>query len=358
MSSLFDPLTLRGMRLRNRIAVSPMCQYSSTDGFASDWHLVHLGARAVGGAGLVLTEATAVTPQGRISPRDLGIWTDEHLDGLSRIARFLKEQGAATGVQLAHAGRKASHAPPFEGGHRLLPEEGGWREVYAPSPVSHRDGAPAPVELSLAEIAGVVEAFARGAARAVEAGFESVELHFAHGYLVHEFLSGLANHRTDAYGGNFKGRTRMALEILEAVRNRIPDAVPVLVRLSATDWVDDPAAWTIEQTVELSRRLAVAGADLIDCSSGGVSTAQTVDAGPGYNTAFAARVRGDVGIPTGAVGGITAAAQAEHIIRTGQADLVLLARELLRRPHFPLEAAGELGRDVEWPKQYRRARPR
>jgi 2,4-dienoyl-CoA reductase-like NADH-dependent reductase (Old Yellow Enzyme family) len=358
MSTLFDPLSLRGMRLRNRIAVSPMCQYSSTDGFATDWHLVHLGARAVGGAGLVLTEAAAVTPEGRISPRDLGIWKDDHIEALARIVHFLKEQGAATAVQLAHAGRKASHAPPFEGGRLLSPPDGGWSEVYAPSPVSHREGAPAPTELSVGEIGGVVEAFANAAVRAVETGFDAVELHFAHGYLVHEFLSGLANHRTDAYGGTFEGRIRVALEILEAVRRRIPDAVPVLVRLSAVDWVDDPAAWTMEQTVTLSRRLAEAGADLIDCSSGGVSTDQQVDAGPGYNTPFAARVREQAGVPTGAVGEITSAAQAEHVIRSGQADLVLMARELLRRPYFPLEAAGELGREIEWPKQYRRAQPR
>lgn len=358
MSSVFDQLTLRGMRIRNRIAVSPMCQYSSTDGFADDWHLVHLGARAVGGAGLVLTEATAVTSEGRISPRDLGIWKDEHTEGLARIVRFLQEQGAATGVQLAHAGRKASHAPPFDGGRRLSGEEGGWSDVYAPSPVSHREGAPEPVELSKTDIGRIIEAFVAGAVRAVEAGFESVELHFAHGYLVHEFLSGLANRRSDGYGGDFEGRTRIALETLEAVRRRIPDSVPVLVRLSATDWVDDPAAWTIEQTIELSRRLAAAGADLIDCSSGGVSTAQVVDSGPGYNTAFAARIRKEAGVPAGAVGEITSAAQAEHIVRTGQADLVLMARELLRRPYFPLEAAAELGRDVTWPKQYRRAKPR
>ena len=333
-----------------------MCQYSSIDGFAGDWHLVHLGSRAVGGAGLVLTEATAVTPDGRISPQDLGIWKDEQIEELARIALFVREQGAASGVQLAHAGRKASHAPPFEGGRRLSPEDGGWAEVYAPSPVSHREGAPPPRELSLEGITGVVEAFAAGAERAVEAGFDSVELHFAHGYLVHEFLSGISNRRDDAYGGGFDGRTRLAREILDAVRARVPERIAVLVRLSATDWVDDPAGWTPEETVELSRLLRDGGADLIDCSSGGVSTAQAVDSGAGYNTPFAERVRREADVPSGAVGEITTAAQAEHILRTGQADLVLLARELLRRPYFPLAAAAELGVDLEWPKQYRRAK--
>lgn len=356
MSSLLDSLRLRDMHLGNRIAVSPMCQYSSTDGFAEDWHLVHLGSRAVGGVGLVLTEAAAVTPDGRISPRDLGIWKDEHIPGLARIASFIREQGAASGVQLAHAGRKASHAPPFDGGHRLGPDEGGWTAVYAPSPIAHRDGAPAPREMSISDIEGVVEAMARGAARAVEAGFDSVELHFAHGYLVHEFLSGLSNLREDGYGGDFAGRTRLALEILDAVRARVPERTAVLVRLSATDWVDDPAAWTIEQTVELSRELKARGADLIDCSSGGVSADQVVDTGPGYNTAFAERVRREADITTGAVGEITSAEQAEHVIRTGQADLVLMGRELLRRPYFPLEAAARLGGEIAWPKQYRRAR--
>ena len=352
---LFDPLRLREVTLRNRIAVSPMCQYSAaTDGRATDWHLVHLGSRAVGGAGLVCVEATAVEARGRISPGDLGLWEDGQVEPLARIARFLEGEGAVPCVQLAHAGRKASVRAPWDrGGAPLTPAEGGW-EVVGPSPIPFAPGHPEPRSLDAAGIRGVAEAFAAAARRALAAGFRALELHFAHGYLVHQFLSPLSNRRDDAYGGAFEQRTRLAREITEAVRRVWPDRLPLLVRVSSTDWTE--GGWTIEDTVALARALKVLGADLFDCSSGGNVATAKVPVGPGYQTPFAERVRREGGIATGAVGMITAPEQAEHILRTGQADLVLLARELLRDPYWPLHAAPRVHAQPAWPPQYERAR--
>jgi 2,4-dienoyl-CoA reductase-like NADH-dependent reductase (Old Yellow Enzyme family) len=346
--TLFTPLRLRGVELRNRIGVSPMCQYSCVDGLANEWHHAHLGARAVGGAGLVFTEATAVSPEGRISPADLGLWSDEHAEALRPVASLVRGHGAVPGVQLAHAGRKGSTAPPWDGGG-VLPD---WTPV-APSPVPHQAGDPAPSELTDEGIAKVVADFRAAAVRALGIGFEIVELHFAHGYLVHEFLSPLSNLRTDAYG---RDRMLLAVEIAQAVRAVWPENLPLFVRVSATDWVD--GGWTIDDTVELARRLRDAGVDVIDCSSGGVSTEQQIPASPGYQVGFAARVRREAGIATAAVGLITEPRQAQAIVADGNADLVLLARESLRQPNWPLLAAHALGVEVEWPKQYARAEPR
>jgi 2,4-dienoyl-CoA reductase-like NADH-dependent reductase (Old Yellow Enzyme family) len=350
---LFAPLSLRSVTLRNRIAVSPMCQYSAEAGRANDWHLVHLGARAAGGAGLVLVEATAVEARGRISPADLGLWEDGQIEPLARIVRFVDGQGAVAGVQLAHAGRKASTAAPWDGGGPVSPAAGGWTAV-APSPLPFADGYPAPEALDEAGIRGVVAAFAAAARRARAAGFRTVELHAAHGYLLHQFLSPLTNRRTDAWGGSFENRTRLVREVTSAVRAAWPDELPLLVRISATDWV--PGGWEVEQSVELCRALRELGADLVDVSSGGLVPTAKVPAGPGYQAGFAERIRREAGVPTGAVGMITSPEQADHVIRTGQADLVLLARELLRDPHFPLRAARALGHDGPWPRQYVRAR--
>lgn len=349
---LFDPFSQRGLTLANRVVVSPMCQYSSEDGFANDWHLVHLGARAVGGAGLVVLEATAVTPEGRISPRDLGIWDDRHVDGLARCVRFMADQGVPAGVQLAHAGRKASTAPPWEGGRPVPPERGGWRPV-APSAVPFRDGDPAPHALTADELRGVVDAFARAAERAAAAGFRVVELHAAHGYLLHEFLSPLSNRRTDAYGGAFEHRVRLLLETVDAVRRAWPEDRPLWVRVSATDWA--AGGWDLEQTVALARLLAGRGVDLIDCSSGGLVGGVRIPVGPSYQVEFAERVRREAGVATGAVGLITTAEQADAIVRGGRADVVLLGRPLLRDPHWPLRAGKALGVPVKWPVQYERA---
>jgi 2,4-dienoyl-CoA reductase-like NADH-dependent reductase (Old Yellow Enzyme family) len=351
-SHLFTALALRGVTLRNRIAVSPMCQYSSEDGFANDWHLVHLGSRAIGGAGLVMMEATAVEARGRISPWDHGIWKDQHIEFLSRITAFLKQHGAIAGIQLAHAGRKASVRRPWEGGAPIPESEGGWQTV-APSAVPFRPGDPVPVALSKKEIADLVSAFADAAKRALQAGFQVIELHGAHGYLMHEFFSPLSNHRTDEYGGPFENRIRFALETIEAVRAAWPQDLPLLLRISATDWVE--GGWDIADSVELARRVKPMGVDLIDCSSGGSSLEQKIPMTPGYQVPFAERIRRDVGIPTGAVGLITNAKQADEIIRSGQADLVLLAREFLRDPYFPLHAAQELGEKPNPPIQYQRA---
>ena len=350
--NLFTPFTLRSLTLRNRIAVSPMCQYSAHDGFVSDWHLVHLGSRAVGGAGMVIMEATAVEARGRISPADTGIWKDEHVEGLARIARFLREQGAVAAVQLAHAGRKASTRKPWEG-HGVVPaSEGGWQTV-APSALPFTPGDPAPSELTVAEIRAVVEAFRDGAVRALAAGFEAVEIHGAHGYLIHQFLSPLSNCRTDSYGGSFENRIRLALEVVEAVRSAWPEALPLLLRISATDWV--PGGWDPGQSVELARRVKPLGVDLIDCSSGGASPDQKIQLGPGYQVPFAERIRREGGIPTGAVGLIVTPEQAGEVVRNEQADLVLLAREFLRDPYFPLHAAKALGAEFDAPVQYKRA---
>src|SRR6266404_1996429 len=355
MTHLLDPLAIRDITFANRVFVSPMCQYSSTDGYASDWHFVHLGSRAVGGAGLVLTEATAVVPEGRISPQDLGIWKDDHIEPLARVARFIHEQGSVAGMQLAHAGRKASTYAPGAG-HGTVPErEGGWSNVVAPSALRFTDGYPMPQALSIDGIKNVVSAFAAAARRACEAGFRVIEIHAAHGYLIHEFLSPLSNQRTDAYGGSLENRTRILREIVAAVRGSWPQGAPVFVRISATDWIE--GGWDIEQSVELARQLKGLGVDLIDCSSGGNVAHAQIPVGPGYQTQFAEQIRREAGILTGTVGMITSAVQAEHILATGQADAVIIAREMLRDPYWPLRAAGELGQTISWPVQYLRAAP-
>jgi 2,4-dienoyl-CoA reductase-like NADH-dependent reductase (Old Yellow Enzyme family) len=355
-SQLFTPFPLRALTLRNRIGVSPMCQYSSVDGFADDWHLVNLGAFATGGAALVFSEATAVVPEGRISPQDLGIWKDEHVPMLRRITDFVHAQGAIAGIQLAHAGRKASTRRPWEGRGALSLDQGGWSNVRAPSAVPFSPDYPMPQPLSLEEIAQVIDAFAAAAARALAAGFRVAELHAAHGYLMHEFMSPLSNQRTDAYGGNFDNRVRLTCEITRAVRDVWPDEWPVVVRISATDWAD--GGWTIDESVQLAQRLKTLGVDLVDVSSGGLAAHQQIAAAPGYQVPFARRVKHDAGIATAAVGLITEPAQAEQVVADGDADMVLLARELLRNPHWPLHAARALGVEGPWPKQYERARLR
>lgn len=354
MAHLFEPLTLRGVTMANRIVVSPMCEYSCENGLANDWHLVHLGSRAVGGAGLLLTEATAVTADGRIAPEDLGIWSDAHVAPLERIVRFVHEQGTPIGVQLAHAGRKASTRRPWSGRGAILPADGGW-QVAGPTTTPFAPDYPTPLALSVADIGSLVQSFADAARRALAAGFDVVEVHAAHGYLLHQFLSPLSNTRTDNYGGDFDGRVRFCLEVVGAVRQVWPERLPVLVRVSATDWTE--GGWDVEQTVELARRLAEAGVDLLDCSSGGNVATATIPTGPGYQVAFAERIRRDAGIATGAVGLITTAEQADAIVRNGQADCVLLAREMLRDPYFPLHAAHALGHAATWPSQYLRAAP-
>jgi len=351
---LFEPLKLRGVTLRNRIGVSPMCQYSSEDGFANDWHLVHLGARAAGGAGLVIVEATAVEPRGRISPQDLGIWDDRHVAPLARVADFIRSQGAVPAIQLAHAGRKASMARPWEGGRLVEPRAGGWTPV-APSAVPYYDADPAPHELAAPDMSMIVDAFAAGAQRARRAGFELVEIHAAHGYLINTFLSPLTNLRGDEYGGNFPGRTRFLREVTGAIRGVWPPELPLGVRLSCNDWAD--GGWTITDTVKLARDLDLLGVDLIDCSSGGAVRWQQIPVGAGYNVPFAEAVRREAGVATAAVGLITTPPHADEIVRNGRADLVLLARELLRDPYWPIRAALALGyRDrAPLPPQYLRA---
>ncbi len=355
MTDLFDPLSIRDITFANRVFVSPMCQYSSTDGYASDWHFVHLGSRAVGGAGLVLTEATAVLPEGRISPQDLGIWMDDHIEPLARVVRFIHAQGSVAGMQLAHAGRKASTYAPWAGDGTVPESEGGWSNVVAPSALSFADGYPMPRALSIDGIKNIVSAFAAAARRACEAGFRVIEIHAAHGYLIQEFLSPLSNQRTDAYGGSFENRTRVLREIVAAVRGSWREGAPLFVRISATDWIE--GGWDIQQSVELARQLKELGADLIDCSSGGNVPHAKVPVGPGYQTPFAEQIRREANILSGAVGMITSPIQAEHIMVTGQADAVIIARELLRDPYWPLQAARELGRPISWPVQYLRAAP-
>jgi len=353
-AGLFEPLVLRSLTLRNRIVVSPMCQYSSVDGFSTDWHLVHLGSRAVGGASAVIAEATAVSPEGRISPHDLGIWKDEHVSMLARITTFIRAQGAVAGVQLAHAGRKASMDAPWRGGRQLNETEGGWRPVYAPSAVAFSSHTQQPAAMTHADIERVIGDFRRGAERALAAGFQLVELHGAHGYLLHEFLSPISNTRTDEYGGSFENRARFVLQVVDAVREVWPDNLPLFMRLSATDWTE--GGWDIEQSIELSRILGTHGVDLVDASSGGNVAGATIPVGPGYQVQFAERIRREAGLPTGAVGMITDAHQAEEILRGGKADVVILARQLLRDPYWPLRAASVLGADVTWPPQYERAK--
>jgi len=352
VSMLFSPLTLRNVTLRNRIACSPMCMYSSVDGFANDWHLTHLGSRAVGGAGMVMMEATAVEARGRISPADQGIWKDDHIEFLSRIARFLREHGAVPAIQLAHAGRKASTRPPWEGGLRIPDADGGWTPV-APGAVPFRPEDPPPHELSTAEIGAIVGEFADGTVRALQAGFQVVEIHAAHGYLIHEFLSPLCNRRTDEYGGTFDNRIRFAMQVAESVRAVWPPDLPLFMRISATDWAE--GGWDIADSVELARRVRKVGVDLIDCSSGGAVLHQKIPLTPGYQVPFAERIRKEARVATGAVGLITTAQQADDIVRSEQADLVLLARAFLRDPYFPLHAAKELGVEMKPPLQYGRA---
>jgi 2,4-dienoyl-CoA reductase-like NADH-dependent reductase (Old Yellow Enzyme family) len=352
---LFQPLTVKSVTLRNRIGVSPMCEYSSEDGVATDWHLIHLGSRAVGGAGLVIAEATAVSPEGRITPGCAGLWADKHIEPLIRINRFVKQHGAVSGIQLAHAGRKGSAARPWEGGAHLADSAGGWPTIAPSALVFGGDLPKVPRAMTEADIARVQNDFVVTTKRALSAGYEWLELHSAHGYLSHEFLSPLSNQRTDRYGGSFDNRIRFLVETTRAVRAVWPDRLPLAVRLSCTDWA--PEGWDIEQTIELSRRLKTEGVDLIDCSSGGGVPHAKIPVGPGYQVAFAERIRREAGIATAAVGMITAPAQADQIVRNGQADLVLLAREFLRDPYWPAHAARALGHTaaVPPPVQYARA---
>jgi 2,4-dienoyl-CoA reductase-like NADH-dependent reductase (Old Yellow Enzyme family) len=355
MSHLFDSFTVKSITLRNRVGVSPMCQYSSEDGVATDWHLVHLGSRAIGGAGLVIAEATAVSPEGRITPGDAGIWADKHVEPIARINRFVKAHGAVPGIQLAHAGRKASAARPWDGGDHLADNDGGWTPV-APSAIAFGDGLEkVPHALTVEEIAGVRNDFVAATKRALAAGCEWLELHSAHGYLGHEFLSPLSNQRTDSYGGSFENRIRFLLETVRATRAVWPERLPFTVRLSCTDWVE--GGWDIEQSVELARRLKVEGVDLIDCSSGGAVPTAKISIGPGYQVPFAGRIRREAGIATAAVGMITEPKQADEIVRSGQADVVLLAREFLRDAYWAAHAAKALGQAnaVPPPVQYARA---
>jgi len=357
MSQLFTPIRLRGLEIRNRVWVSPMCQYSSTEGMPEDWHLVHLGSFARGGAGLVFTEASAVLPEGRISPQDAGMWNDAQQAAWSRVVDFLHGQGARAGMQLAHAGRKGSSLRPWDGRGPVLDQDGGWRPV-APSPVAFPGLREDPRELDEPGIREVVAGFAAAARRALAAGFDLVEIHGAHGYLLHEFLSPLSNHRQDAYGGSFVGRTRLLLEVVDTVRGVLPEDTPLVVRMSATDWTE--GGWDLEDSVRLGRLLGEHGVDLVDVSSGGNVARAAIPVGPGYQVDLARRVRAEAGIPTGAVGMITEPKQAEDIVASGAADVVLLARALLRDPHWPLRAAHELGvadgEGVRWPPQYQRAR--
>jgi 2,4-dienoyl-CoA reductase-like NADH-dependent reductase (Old Yellow Enzyme family) len=359
---LFSPFSLRSVTFANRIGVSPMCQYSARDGFASDWHMVHLGARAQGGPGLVMLEASAVVPEGRITPDDLGIYKDEHLPGLTRIVEFLHAQGVRAGAQLAHAGRKASMASPFVGDHLVPPEQGGWKPV-APSAIPFAPHYAMPQALTQAGIDAIVGAFEQAARRAAAAGFDIVEIHAAHGYLLHEFLSPLSNQRTDAYGGSFENRARLLLRIVDAVRATWPAHLPLFVRISATDWVDKPSSpgspsgWSADDSVALAGQLRAHGVDLIDCSSGGLVPNASIPVGPGYQVPLAARIRAEAAIPTAAVGMITDPHQANTIVVDAQADLVFLAREMLRDPYWPLHAAEALGESASWPVQYLRAAP-
>ncbi len=354
MTHLFEPLKLRDLVLRNRIGIPPMCQYSAADGMASNWHFVHYGSRAVGGAALMILEATAVAPDGRISPGDLGLWDDRQLEPLAQIQEFAQMQGCVAAVQLAHAGRKASIGLGWQPQRTLAADEGGWQTV-APSALSFGEGYAAPRKLDEAGIAEIVAQFAVAAKRARAAGFRTVEIHAAHGYLLHQFLSPLSNRRGDRYGGSFENRTRLVREVVAAVRAEWPERLPLLIRLSATDWVE--GGWNPDETVELCRELKHLGIDLVDVSSGGLLPTAQMPAGPGFQTEFAARVRREAGIPTAAVGLLTAPAQADHAIRSGQADMVLLGREILRNPYWPLAAAQALGQTTSWPHQYLRAAP-
>jgi 2,4-dienoyl-CoA reductase-like NADH-dependent reductase (Old Yellow Enzyme family) len=351
--ALFQPLTIRGVTFKNRIAVSPMCQYSCQDGLANDWHLVHLGSRAVGGAALVMVEATAVTAEGRISPQDMGIWTDSHVQPLARIAKFISEQGAVPAIQLAHAGRKACTKRPWEGNVPII-GKGQWQAV-APSAIAFDQGYQVPQALAKAQIADIVTAFADGARRALKAGFQTIEIHAAHGYLLHSFLSPMSNTRQDEFGGSLENRLRALLQVTSAVRAVMPDSIPLLVRISATDWLES-GGWDLEQSKILSKQLAKLGADLIDCSSGGNLPRVKIPVTTGYQVPFAESIKRECGILTGAVGMITEPQQAEQIIKDGKADIILLARQVLRDPYWPLHAAQTLDYDMPWPPQYDRAK--
>jgi 2,4-dienoyl-CoA reductase-like NADH-dependent reductase (Old Yellow Enzyme family) len=353
MSALFTPLSLRSITFRNRIFVSPMCQYSSKEGLPTNWHLVHLGSRAVGGAGLVMVEATAVSPEGRISPDDSGIWSDDHSEAFAPISRFIKDQGAVAGIQLAHAGRKGSCAAPWHGGIPLAIDARGWQPL-APSALPFAEGHPVPQAMTPDRLDQVEDQFRVAAKRALAAGFQVLELHMAHGYLLHEFLSPLANKREDEYGGSLDNRLRFPLRVARTVREQWPDELPLFVRISATDWV--VGGWDIGQSIHLARKLKELGVDLIDCSSGFAVPNEPVPFGPGFQVPFAARIRTEAGLATGAVGFITEPAQAEQIVATGQADAVLLARQMLRDPYWPFHAAKALNVDTGWPNQYLRAK--
>src|SRR6516164_2514852 len=347
---LLSPLTIRGVSFRNRIVMSPMCEYSAQDGFANDWHLVHLGSRAVGGTALIMVEATAVTAEGRITPGDLGIWKEEHIEMLARIAKFVHSQGAVAGIQLAHAGRKASCDLPWKGGASLKsPELGGW-PVVGPSPVPFDEADPVPIPLDEAGIDGVIDAFEAGARRALKAGFKVLEIHAAHGYLLHEFLSPISNHRNDQYGGSLENRMRLLLQVAERLRGLMPEELPLFVRISTSDWVE--GGWDIEQSVKLAKRLKAVGVDLIDVSSGGVVPHARIPVAKGYQVPFARRIREEVDIRTGAIGLITEPRHADEIITGGDANLVFIAREMLREPYWALKAQQALGQDSAWPIQY------
>lgn len=353
MALLFEPLKIRDIELKNRLVVSPMCEYSSEDGFANDWHLVHLGSRAVGGAGLIFTEATAVSPEGRITPDDLGLWKDQHIEFLKRITTFIIQQGAVPGIQLAHAGRKASHFSPWKGGKALGENEGAW-QTLAPSGLAYKEGEPLPKAMSKDDIQQLMKDFTSATERSLKAGFKVIEIHAAHGYLINEFLSPLSNLRTDEYGGSFENRIRILLEIVAAIRSVIKEEIPLFVRISASDWVE--GGWTIEDSIVLSKVLKTKGVDLIDCSSGGVSHEQKIPVKPLYQVPFSEKIKTEVGMLTGAVGLITTTEEAEKVLRDKQADLIIMARQFLREPYFPLHAAKELDADVTWPVQYERAK--
>ena len=352
MSRLFTELKIRGTTFRNRLWVSPMCQYSSEDGLPTDWHLVHLGSRAVAGAGTVFVEATAVSPEGRISPSDSGIWTDVHAEEFVRITRFIKDQGCVPGIQIAHAGRKASTSAPWNGGKKVGIDEGGW-EVVAPSAIAFSDDYPMPRKMDADDIAKVKDDFVAAADRSVNAGFQVIELHAAHGYLLHEFLSPLSNKRTDEYGGDLTGRMKLPLDIAKAVRDEVPHHIPIFVRISATDWADE--GWDLEQSIEFARNLKDLGIDLIDCSTGGLVSYAQIPVERNYQVSFAEAIRREAGIATSAVGLITEPAQAEAILESGQADAIMVARQFLREPYLAFRAAKELGADIDVPKQYGRA---
>ena len=354
MSLLYSPFKLRQLKLKNRIVVSPMCQYNSVDGFANDWHLVHLGSRAVGGAGLVFSEAAAVSPEGRISPDDLGIWSDDHIEGLKRITDFIRKQDSKSGIQLAHAGRKASTAPPWEGLKQVDANNRGWQTV-APSAIPFYDNDSLPRELTVSEIHEVIESFANAATRSLKAGFDTIEVHAAHGYLINQFISPLTNKRNDEYGGSFQNRVRLLLEVTQAIRKVIPESMPLFVRISANEWAE--GGHTIEDSIEVAKLLKENGVDLIDCSSGGVVRDQQVIVGKNYQVLFAEQIKKEANIATGAVGLITSGIQAEEILQADKADLIFLGREMLRNPYFALREAEKLGDQFEWAKQYVRAKP-